>query len=104
MKKIISGMALATLSLISVNVFAASTTGIITDYHLNSGVFGRGACIQMSPAVPTGGWACLYTNNALYKEINEMLLSAAIARKNISVTWTATDSQGLAIVQIADVY
>ena len=104
MSKIVSGITIAALSLISATTFAATATGQVTKYHLNSGVAGRGACIQMNPAIPTGGWACLYLNNPLYKEINATLLSANMVGKNCSVSWSTTDPNGFAIVSWFECY
>ena len=104
MKKAVSGITFAVLSLISASSFAGNATGKITEYHLNSSVPGRGACIQMNQAISTGGWACLYLNNPLYKELNAMLLSASIAGKTIQVNWTATDANGFAIFNWATSY
>src|SRR5262249_44793061 len=54
----------ATAALLFANetCLAAQGTGKISVYHLNPQIPGRGACIQMVPALP-GTWACVYSNN-----------------------------------------
>ena len=69
------------------NAFAALHTGTISLYHLNSEEEDRGACIQMSPAIPEGnGWACLWQDNEIYKEINALLLTG-YATGNTCTIW-----------------
>jgi hypothetical protein len=82
--------------------FAASNTGTITQYDLNNTVnagqgFGRYACVQMSPALPTVGNACVY-GNPLYKEQDETLLQAYLLKKTCRIEWSATDTDGYAVI------
>jgi hypothetical protein len=58
-----------------------SGTGQVSVYHLNATVQGRGACVQLSPALPQTPWACLWQSSALYKETNALLLTAYAAGK-----------------------
>ncbi len=60
--------------------------GTISLVHLNSDVIGRGVCVLMNPALPQfGGWACLPTSNALYKEINSVLYMSYVTGKNCTL-------------------
>ena len=87
-------------ALINGSAFAGDGTGIINKYHLNGTASGRGACIQLSPAL-TGtpdGWACLWQSNLLYKEINATLLAAYIAHNICKIDWNSFDSNGMAVI------
>jgi hypothetical protein len=78
--------------------FAASATGKITVYHLNGDVQGRGACIQMTPAIP-GTWACVWLDH-LYNEKNQLLREGYFSGKQCTVNWD-TDLGGLHLINIA---
>jgi hypothetical protein len=57
------------LALIASDAHASgNNSGVISMIHLNGTVTGRGACIQMQPALDGSGWACLYRSNELYSE------------------------------------
>jgi hypothetical protein len=88
----------AMLLLFSQASFAA--TGTIKLYHLNSDVIGRGACIQMNPALPGSGWACVWEGR-LYKEFNDLFREAYFAGKTCTVTWSTLDMHGHGLVSVA---
>ncbi len=68
---------------------AASASGTISEYHLNSQVAQRGVCIKMNPTLPTaGGWLCLWKDNALYQEVTNLLLEGYSSRKTCLVNWS----------------
>jgi hypothetical protein len=69
---------------------AGSASGTITVYHLNNTIPNRVACIQMAPALPTG-WACIYSDQSIYKEINALLLTAYMSGKYCQILWDTTD-------------
>jgi hypothetical protein len=62
-----------------------SASGLVSAYHLNSAIQGRGACVQLSPALPQTPWACLWQTTALYKESNALLLAAYLSGKPCSL-------------------
>ena len=97
MKNIISLVLFIGLSLATVITHAGSSAaGKIIEIHQNGEVPGRGLCIQMEPALSTKGWACLYTNNALYKEITALLLTAYATGNRCSVSWNKLDTSEFA--------
>ncbi len=107
MKNMISVLLLTGLLLTIGLVHAAGgkALGKVIEYHQNSEVAGRGACIQMDPAIPAaGGWACLYTNNALYREITALLLSGNATGNNCQVAWSATGEWGEAVIAWVSCY
>jgi len=78
MKKLLNALLMVTIGLFALPHTAAAVDGVYTGtislLHFNSYVVGRGVCVQMNPGLPQfGGWACLPTSNALYKEITSML-------------------------------
>jgi hypothetical protein len=83
---------------ISAMARAGSVTGEITAYHLNSISTSRGVCVTTVPAIPGTGWACLYKDNSLYKEITATLLAARMAGMSCAVTWNTTDADGHALI------
>jgi hypothetical protein len=52
----------AALLFVNETCLAAQGTGKISVYLLDPRIPGRGACIQMVPALP-GTWACVYSTN-----------------------------------------
>lgn len=61
-------------------------SGTITTIDQNAQfAAGRGVCIQMSPAIANGPWACLSTSNGLYREITALLYAAYLAVKQCSI-------------------
>lgn len=85
--------------LISTSAIAATNQGRITLYNIDSRIGGgRGACVRMTPALPTQGWACVYKSNPLYGEINQLLLQGYINQKTCAVAWNTVDREGLAII------
>ena len=81
-----------------------TTIGTITTLHLN-GYYSnsaRGVCIHMTPALPESGWACLYRSNALYKEINSMLVLANVTAKVCSVSFSVKDADNLWIIETVE--
>lgn len=81
---------------------AASATGKIKAYQLNSDIPGRGVCVAMNPALPGSGWACLWKNNFLYPEITDLLRDAFISEKTCSVNWITADARGDALIAIVE--
>ena len=53
---------IAVLLFVNETCLAAQGTGKISVYLLDPRIPGRGACIQMVPALP-GTWACVYSTN-----------------------------------------
>ncbi|MEH2273757.1 MAG: hypothetical protein V7K40_02790 [Nostoc sp.] len=79
-------------------------TGTIREYHLNPVVVGRGVCIQMNPGLPTvEATICLWKDNALYKEVTDLLLEGYSSRKTCLVSWT-TYREGLAAIDYVTCY
>ncbi|MHA2065937.1 MAG: hypothetical protein ACXABY_16320 [Candidatus Thorarchaeota archaeon] len=72
--------------------------GKITLYHLNSKIDGRGVCIRMDSGIPGTGWACVWKNKPLYKEITDLLLVGFAERRQCRVTWDDTDPHGHALI------
>ena len=79
-------------AVLSTNVHAVTTTGVLKVVHLNGEVQNRIACVQMEPAVPDVPWACLYNDNPVYKEIYALLLAGYSASKTCVVGWDTVDS------------
>lgn len=104
-------MFLVNNSFADTTVGSLSATGTISSYHLNSDssyinrdeILGdRGVCVQMIPSLKSK-WACLYENNRLYKEINELLLQAYLNKKKCTlVAATQTDKDNLMVIAIAE--
>lgn len=86
--------------LLSGTSLAASHSGQISAYSLNgtATVFGRGACIQMSPSISTS-WACVWKDNYLYQETTDLLRDASADVRTCTIFWSATDSSGYAIIE-----
>jgi hypothetical protein len=72
--------------------------GTITMFHLNGDVADRGVCVQMTPALPASGYACLWKANPLYKEITTLLLAGYMVGKSCRVAWAAPTDGLLQIV------
>lgn len=102
--KAVSLFALMALTLSSTIALAASQTGTISQYHLNSDVAGRGVCVTMSPGLPGTGWACLWKDNPLYNEISQALLQAIVNNRQCNVNWATTDSSGHALINMVSCY
>ena len=108
MKKLIFGM-LTGIFYIGI-ACAYEQTGYITKYHLNSDAryvsgseYGdRAVCVQMLPAVPTWGWACLYNGNRLYAEINKLLSDGYMNKKKCTVSGSATNSDAFLIISLVE--
>jgi hypothetical protein len=83
--------------------FIGNHHGRIDLVHLDSDVQGRGACVQMKPAIPgKSGWACLWRNNPLYAEMRELIHSAFITGKRCVLYWNAVDNYGHKTIQIVE--
>jgi hypothetical protein len=67
---------------------AEDHSGTIALFHLNGQVPERGVCVQMVPAVPGTGWACLWKSNLLYKEITALLLEGHATGKSCQIGYT----------------
>src|SRR5215813_6272399 len=77
-KRFVLLLAMTIVSLISSRAFALEHLGYVTLFHLsNYASDQRGACIRMLPEMPDTGWACVWQDNHLYKEITDLLLKAA---------------------------
>jgi hypothetical protein len=85
-------------------VAQGSHSGIVQNVHLNQDVPGRGPCFHMQPAIPgiPGNWACVWRDNALYKETMVTLLSAMTRASLCSIWWAQTDASGLPMVILLD--
>jgi len=83
----------ATLLFVNETCLAAQGTGKISVYLLDTRIPGRGACIQMVPALP-GTWACVFstTNNLLYHELNDLFRDAYVSQKNCLVDFETSDT------------
>ena len=92
----------AAVLLFSQTSFAASSTGKITVYHLNSDppYMGRGSCIQMNPTLPGSGWACVWQGR-LYNEFNNLFREAYFQGRTCTVWWSTSDPTGNNLVDIA---
>ena len=77
-------------------------TGTVTLFHLNGAVTDRGACVQMSPAIPGDGWACVWKSNSLYKEISNLLLTSYLTGKSCRVSWDGPGPDGLRLIVWAE--
>lgn len=78
---------------------ADSQSGTITAWLAHSYTANRGPCVQLSPALPGTGWACLYrTSNDNYKELVAALLSARLTGTPISIWWDALDAENHKII------
>jgi hypothetical protein len=82
----------AALLFVSETCLAAQATGKISVYLLDPRIPGRGACIQMVPALP-GTWACVFstTNNFLYHELNDLFRDAYVSQKNCLVDFETSN-------------
>jgi len=94
----------ALLLFASMTASAAEHQGRITLFHLNGGVAQRGACVQMSPAIPGTGYGCVWKTNPLYKEITALLMTAHAAGKSCSFPLDASDPDGHAVISWAQCY
>jgi hypothetical protein len=100
--KLLSAASVAALTLfVSQPCIAAGATGVITVYHLNNTIQGRGSCIRMSPALPETGWACVWKHHDLYKELNDLFREGYFSGKTCSVSWSTNDIHGHHLVEIA---
>ena len=99
----VSVVALATALLVSTTALAASHTGTVSLYHLNSNVAGRGVCVQTSPAM-SNTWACLWRGNPLYDEISQLLLKAYIDDRRCTIRWSTTDSHGWNLIELVECF
>jgi hypothetical protein len=102
----------AALLFVNQTCLAAQGTGKISVYHLNPQVPGRGACIQMVPALP-GTWACVYgtntsastgnnnngvsgnqlaPNDTLFGQLNDLLRDAYLWQKICLVDFETSNS------------
>src|SRR5690349_4299511 len=77
-------------------------TGKVVTYHLNPTVAGRGSCIRTSPALTGNGWACVWYNNQLYRELNDLLRDAYINGRTCTVTNSSLDDFGNGIIGLAE--
>lgn len=84
------------------NVTVASIiNGKIARYHLNSGIPGRGVCMQMQPQIPRSGWAYLYRGSILYQEITALLLAGYSAGRNCGFNYQDENSLGHKVILVA---
>lgn len=83
---------------------ADAGSGVIVKHHLNgdAAVSDRGVCVLLSPALPGQGWACLYKNNHLYKEISAHLLAAWISGTPVTVHWNSDSPEGYHLIHAVD--
>jgi hypothetical protein len=98
------GLLLGSVTALQALAQGGNHTGIVQNVHLNQDIPGRGPCFHMQPAIPgsPGNWACVWRDNALYKETMVTLLSA-MARGSVCVIfWHETDASGLPRVILLD--
>ena len=84
-----------------------SHTGVINVYNLQAGIPGippdRGACVATNPLIPGASpWACLYKNNALYEEFNDLLRTAYMQRKTCTLGWARLDVNNHKLLDFID--
>jgi hypothetical protein len=79
-------------AVLSVNetCLAAQGTGKISVYLVNGAVQNRGACVQLVPALQ-GTWACTYSNNYLYDELNSLLHDAYLYQKTCLINYETSN-------------
>lgn len=77
---------------------ADSASGVVVKEALYGNYADRGICVQLLPSIPGTGWACVWKDNALYKEITAALLAARNVETQCDVGWDATDSEGHKII------
>lgn len=99
--KVLGVSAFAACALLGGTAMAATHTGTVTLYHLNKDVAGRGPCVQMAPAVPGTGWACLWKSSQLYPETRDLLLHAYLDGKTCTVVGNP-DPNGHLLISIAE--
>lgn len=80
----------------------ADGTGRVVTYHLNATVAGRGSCVRTNPALSGNGWACVWYNNQLYRELNDLLRDAYINGKTCTIIDSSTDDFGNGIISLAE--
>ena len=77
---------------------AEESHGTVVRYHLNAQILGRGPCVQLDPPIQSrSGWACLWVDNALYDEMEGLLLEAFSRRAHCTIHWHPESDQGEAI-------
>jgi hypothetical protein len=98
------GLLLGSLTALQALAQGGSHSGIVQNVHLNQNVPGRGPCFHMQPAIPgsPGNWACVWRNNALYKETMVTLLSGVARGSVCFIAWDQTDPGGLPMVSVLD--
>ena len=93
----------ALAAFVSNDSWAYSTaTGQISTIHVNGEVPGRGLCVQMTPAMTGGAWACVLESNAKYWEIHTILLSGYKSQRNCSIFWSTIDEGGYKLIVAAE--
>jgi hypothetical protein len=87
------GVAAAVLS-VGETCLAAQGAGKIILYHLNGRVSDRGVCIQMNPPLPgLGGWSCVYSDNLLFDQLNDLLRDGYLWSKDCLVNFDPSNVQ-----------
>jgi hypothetical protein len=102
-KAVIFLVTTAALLFVNETCLAAQGTGKISVYLLNPQIPGRGACIQMVPALP-GTWACVYSPNTntnitingtvvgtLFDQLNELFRDAYLWQKTCLVDFETSN-------------
>jgi hypothetical protein len=90
---------------------AASATGTIAKYRLDSQPQHAAVCIQLEPPISGKDWACLSNRNpipyqtpngAVYIEpcphLGELIQDAYLTRKACTVSWDFVDVSGYAVI------
>lgn len=95
-------LAAATLVPMTATSFAGGGTGKVVTYHLNAVVAGRGSCIRTSPPLSGNGWGCVWYNNQLYREMNDLLRDAYVAGKTCTIVISTLDDNGNGIIDLAE--
>ena len=105
-KAVIFLVTTAALLFVNETCLAAQGTGKISVYLLDPRIPGRGACIQMVPALP-GTWACVYSpntntnitingtvvvpNGTLFDQLNDLFRDAYLWQKTCLVDFETSN-------------
>jgi hypothetical protein len=95
--------------------FAASATGTIAKYRLDSRPQHAAVCIQLEPPISGKVWACLSDlntityqkpNGAVYIEpcphFSELIQDAYLSRKTCTISWDFIDVSGYAVINAVE--
>jgi hypothetical protein len=86
------------------SAYAFEGRGVINEFHLNSSIVGRDACIRMIPSLPGTGWACIYNTNPLRNQLATLLREGYELKKTCAVAWNSNSPEGHANIIAASCY